>query len=547
MSRYLKQGAAGEVKQVLQQVSDLPGRADSKVARQLFDLRGRPSSKEGKKPVVQFIYTSYSLILALSLLLTSAALAFGAGADAATAAQNRDMNALRALIRQRADVNAAQADGTTALHWAAHWNDLDAVNVLLRAGAKVNAKNRYGATPLSEAVVTGNAGIVQALLNAGASAKTLTTEDGEAVLMTAARAGNVEAVKMLLDRGADVNARENYKGQTALMWAAAERHTEIVKLLLQHGADWKVRSVDRETKPPRLSAASSVSPIARGGFTALAFAAREGDIATARVMLDAGVDINYGDIDNTSALVVAIMNKQYTFAKFLLERGSDPNTVDAYGRTPLYAIVDIRNEDWSTLPNRKSDDPLPTLEIVKELLARGAKLDAALTKPLPGRSGMDSGDTSLNTGATPLMRAARSADAAVMRVLLEKGANPNLTTSPDGNNALMFAAGVGWRDKYTRGTDEEALEALKVMMETGLDVRAANAKGETALHGAASRGADIVVQHLVEHGGDINAKTKKDFTPLDVALGKDSVAQLPVPHDSTVALLRKLGALEGAK
>jgi ankyrin repeat protein len=483
---------------------------------------------------------------ALCVLLTSATLAVGAGADAATAAQNRDMKALRALIQERADVNAAQPDGTTALHWAAHWNDLDAVNALLRAGAKVNARNRYGATPLSESVVTGNAAIVEALLNAGASAKTLTTEDGETVLMTAARAGNIQAVKMLLDRGADVNARENYKGQTALMWAAAERHTEVVKLLLEHGADWKVRSVDRETKPPRLSAASSVSPIARGGFTALGFAAREGDVATARVMLDAGVDINYGDIDNTSALVVAIMNKQYTFAKFLLERGADPNTVDAYGRTSLYAIVDIRNEDWSTLPNRKTDDPLPTLEIVKELLARGAKVDAALTKPLPGRSGMDSGDTSLNAGATPLMRAARSGDAAVMRLLLAKGANFNLTTT-DGDNALMFAAGVGYRDKYTRGTDEEALEALKVMMETPLDVRAANEKGETALHGAASRGADVVVQFLVEHGADINAKTKKDFTPLDVALGKDSVAQLPVPHDSTVALLRKLGALEGTK
>ena len=131
-------------------------------------------------------------------------------------------------------------------------------------------------------------------------------------------------------------------------------------------------------------------------------------------MLDGGADINYGDIDNTSALVVAIMNKQFTFAKFLLDRGADPNTVDAYGRTPLYAVVDIRNEDWSTLPNRKSDDPLPALEVLKELLNRGAKLDIALTKPLPGRSGMDSGDTTLNAGSTALMRAARSADSVAM-------------------------------------------------------------------------------------------------------------------------------------
>jgi ankyrin repeat protein len=482
--------------------------------------------------------------LVAAITLPAPLVAYGTGADAASAAQNRDMNTVRALIRQHADVNAAQPDGTTALHWAAHWNDLEIVNLLLRSGAKVNVANRYGATPLSEAVVTGNAALVEALLNAGASPKTRTTEDGETVLMTAARAGNVEAVKMLLERGADVNARENYKGQTALMWAAAERHTEIVRLLLQHGADWRVRSIDRETKPPKLSAASSISPIARGGFTALAFSAREGDIATARVMLDAGVDVNYGDIDNTSPLVVAIMNKQFSFAKFLLERGADPNTVDAYGRTPLYAIVDIRNEDWSTLPNRKTDDPLPSLEIVKELLARGAKVDSALIKPLPGRSGMDSGDTSLNAGATPLMRAARSGDTAVMRLLLEKGANPKLATT-DGNNALMFAAGVGYRDKYTRGTDQEALEAVKIMMEAGLDIHAANAKGETALHGAAFRGADVIVQFLVDHGADINAKTKRGFTPLDIARGKDSVAQLPVPHDSTVALLEKLGGREG--
>jgi uncharacterized protein len=482
--------------------------------------------------------------LIIGLVLQYAGYAVGLDdTPAANAAQKRDMTTLRALVLQHTDVNASQPDGTTALHWAAHWNDLEAVNLLLRAGANSKATNRYGSTPISEAVATGNAAMVQALLNAGASANTPTTADGETILMTAARVGNIDVVKMLLDRGAEVNAREVYKGQTALMWAAAERHTDIVKLLMQHGADWKIRSVDRETKPPKLSAASSISPIARGGFTALSFSAREGDIVTAKVMLDAGVDINYGDIDNTSALVVAIMNKQFTFAKFLLDRGADPNTVDAYGRTPLYAIVDIRNQDWSALPARKTDDSLPSLEIVKELLDRQAKLDSALTKPLPGRSGMDSGDTSLNAGSTPLMRAARSADVVTIRLLLEKGANPKLTTN-DGNNALMFAAGVGWRDKYTRGTEAEALEALKVMMETGLDVRAANNKGETALHGAADRGADSIVQYLVEHGADVNAKSKRGYTPLDAALGKGGI-QLPVPHDTTIALLKKLGGQEG--
>src|SRR5580704_5946766 len=230
-----------------------------------------------------------------------------ASAQVADAVEHRDMDAVRNLVKQHVNVNATQPDGTTALHWAAHWNDLEAVNLLLRAGANPKIANRYGATPLSEAASVGNAPMIEALLKAGADPKTLTTADGETVLMTAARAGNADAVKVLLDHGADVNAREKYKGQTALMWAAAERHPAVVKLLLEHGADWKVLSFDRETKPPKLSAASSISPIARGGFTALSFSAREGDIDSARVMLDGGVDINYGDVDNTSALVVAIM------------------------------------------------------------------------------------------------------------------------------------------------------------------------------------------------------------------------------------------------
>jgi uncharacterized protein len=241
---------------------------------------------------------------------------------------------------------------------------------------------------------------------------------------------------------------------------------------------------------------------------------------------------------------VAIMNKQFTLAKFLLDRGADPNIADAYGRTALYAIVDIRNEDWSTLPNRTTDDPFPNLDVLKELLARGAKVDAALTKPLSGRSGMDSGDTSLNKGATPLMRAARSGDATAMRLLLEKGADPKLTTA-DGNNALLFAGGIGYRDKYTRGTDAEALEALKVAVEAGLSLRDANNRGETALHGAAARGSDVIVQYLAEHGADIDAKNKQGMTPLDYALGKSVIGQLPVPHESTVELLKKLGAHEG--
>jgi ankyrin repeat protein len=342
-----------------------------------------------------------------------------------------------------------------------------------------------------------------------------------------------------------VNAKETYRGQTALMWAAAERHPGVAKLLLEHGADWKVQSSFRETKIPKLSTASSISPISRGGLTAFLFAAREGDIETAKVMLDAQVDINQTDVDHTSGLVVSIMNKQYTFAKFLLDRGADPNVTDVKGRAALYAALDMRNEDWSALPMRKGQDPLPTMELIKAILAHGANVNAALTHNLPGRSGMDYGDVALDEGTTPFMRAARSGDAAAMRVLVEAGADPKLVTK-DGNNALLFAAGVGYRDKQTQGTEAQALEALQFCMEQGLDLSSTNNKAETALHGAANRGSDLLAKFLVEHGAKLDAKSKAGFTPLDIAMGKDSFG-LPVPHDSTVALLRSLGGVEGPK
>ncbi len=248
--------------------------------------------------------------------------------------------------------------------------------------------------------------------------------------------------------------------------------------------------------------------------------------------------------DNTTALVAAIMNKRYGYAGFLLDRGADPNLADVKGRAALYALIDMRNEDYSAMPAHKEEDPLASLDLLAALLDRGANTNPQLIKNLPGRSGMDAGDTALGAGTTPLMRAARAGDAPAMRLLLAKGADPKLTTK-DGSTALMFAAGVGYRDKNTKGTESEALEALKVAVGLGLDINQANTKGETALHGAALRGADTIVQYLVEQGAKLNGKSKQGYTPLDVAMGKSVVAQLPVPHDSTVALIRKLGGLEG--
>ena len=479
----------------------------------------------------------------ICLLLFSSFAVFAASSPVADAVQNRDMSTLQTLLKQHAAVNTPQRDGTTALHWAAHWNDAETVGLLLQAGADPKTANRYGASPLSEAASLGNAAIIEQLLKAGADPNTRTTADGETVLMTSARAGNLDAVNALLSHGANVNAQEAYRNQTALMWAAAEHHPQIVGALLEHGADWKIQSSFRETKIPKLSTASSISPISRGGLTAFLFAAREGDIETAKVMLDHGVDINQTDVDGTSGLVVSIMNKQYTFAKFLLDRGADPNVTDVKGRASLYAAIDARNEDWSALPMRKEMDPLPSAELIKVILAHGANVNARLTHNLPGRSGMDYGDAALDEGTTPFMRAARSGDVATMRLLLIANADPKLATK-DGNDALLFAAGIGYRDKQTQGTDAQALDAVKLCIDQGLDINRTNGKGETALHGAANRGSDLLVKFLVEHGAKLDAKSKAGFTSLDIAMGKDSFG-LPVPHDSTVALLRSLGGAEG--
>lgn len=480
--------------------------------------------------------------IALVMALLGAGLA-QAAADVAQAAEWRDFARVKTLVDQKADVNAAQADGTTALHWAVHWNEADTVRLLLRAGANAKAVNRLGASPLSEAAALGSAPLIKMLLDAGADAKALSTPDGETVLMTAARAGNLEAVKLLVERGADVNGREQYKGQTALMWAAAQRHGDVVEYLLAKGADWRVKSHEHETKMPRLSAASSVTPMARGGMTALSFAAREGHIPTMEALLKGGVDINIQDAENTTPIVTAIMNKEYTAAKYLLDRGANPNLADSFGRAALFAVIDIRNEDYSALPRRPLVDEYPSIRLIEDLIAKGANVNQPLALKLPGRSGMDSGDGTMGEGSTPLMRAARAGDAEVIRLLLRSGADPNAKTK-EGNTALLFAAGVGYRDKNTTGTEAGALESVKVLIEAGQSLAQTNNRGETALHGAASRGADTIAKYLAEQKADLNARARTGLTPLDVAMGKGSFA-LPVPYPSTVAVLRELGAKEG--
>jgi ankyrin repeat protein len=482
----------------------------------------------------------------LAAVLSVAAFAATSGTTALVdAVKNQDTESVRALLKQHVEVNAPEPDGTTALHWAAHWGDLDTVNALLREGANVSALNRYGATPLSEAVRIGSGALIEKLLAAGADPNTLATAQAETVLMKAAREGNLEAVKVLLDHGADVNAKENFRGQTALMWAAAEGHVDIVNLLASRGAELNVRSYDRDTTLPKMAAGTPTAPIARGGLTALLFAARQGETDTVKALLDDKADINAVDSDGNNALVLAILNGHYDLTQFLIDRGADVNIAAKNGRTALYSAVEMHDVDWSPRPARKETDKTTSMDIIHSLLDHKANVNAQLTGPAPiEKHAQDLGDKTMAAGTTPFTRAARSADLELMHLLLDKGADPKLV-GKDNQTALMVAAGVAYND-HIKGTEAEALEAVKLCVSLGLDVNAATDKGETALHGAAHRGADTIAKYLIDNGANLKARNKRGFTPLDLAMGKGGYAGGPGPvHDSTAALIRQAGGEPG--
>jgi len=479
------------------------------------------------------------------LIALSAVVLFAADSRLIDAVKGHDKDAVRSLLKEHADVNAPEADGTTALHWAAHDNDLETVELLLRAGANANAESRYHVSPLSEAARYGGAALVEALLKAGASPNTLTTERGETVLMTASRTGNAAAVKTLLDDGADANAKESFRGQTSLMWAAAENHPDVVKLLLAHGADPKVLSNDRDTTPPKLMAGTPAAPISRGGLTALVFAARQGSIESAEALIQAGAGIDQGDADGNTPLLIAILNNHDDLAQVLIDKGANVNAANKDGRTPLFTAADQHDVDWSDRPFVKETDKLSSLDIIKSLVAHKADVNARLTAmSIIKKAAQDSPDRTLSIGATAFMRAARSGDVVVMQYLLDHGADAKLSNK-DGVNALMLAAGLGYTDS-NRSTEPEALEAVKLCVSLGFDVNAATEKGETALHGASRRGANTIIQYLVEKGGNVSAGNKQGLTPLDLAMGKGGIGGAPgIPKETTMALIQKLGGTPG--
>jgi uncharacterized protein len=464
------------------------------------------------------------------------------------------------LIQQKADVNAPEPDGTTALSWAVRQNDVELVDRLIRAGANAKAANRYGVTPLYLAALNGNGDVILKLLKAGAGANDAVTE-GETALMTAARTGQLAAVRVLIESGATVDARENWRGQTALMWAAAEGHPDVINELAAHGADVNAKS-DAQKWERQVTAEPREKWLPPGGLTPMYFAARQGCAECIRALASLKADVNFQDQDGVTPLINALMNGHFDAAAALLEAGANPNIADAVGRTPLYAAVDMDTVPSSNRPGPKTvENKLTGVEIVTALLDKGANPNARLKKQTPYRSKVDRGtDTMLGAGTTAFLRAARAGDAEMMRLLLKRGADPKIATgsdtpqdvnsgpqrrNPGGINPLMAAAGLGSKEEDTVGrkkTEAQSIEAIQVCLDAGVDVNAADGRGQTALYGAALQGYDDVVKFLLAHGAKVDIKDQRGFTALDAAEGKAGGFGFgggsANPHPTTAKILR---------
>jgi ankyrin len=497
------------------------------------------------------------------VVLLAAANAGAATSAVADAAMKHDASAVRALIQRKVDVNVPQIDGTTALHWAVRVDDIEIADVLIRAGAKVSVANREGVTPMQLAAMNGSAAMLRRLLSAGADPNAPLTQYGDTALMMASRTGKTDAIRVLLESGANVNAKEKWGGTTPLMWAVAEHHPDAVKVLIDAGADVSARSnfvgpangrgFEGRT-PVAVNPDQKVEEFASGWMTSLMFAAREGDLASARLLVTAGADVNAIAADGKDALGLAIFNGNYELASFLVDNKSNVNQADTQRFTPLFWAVDRRNmETAPNFPWMVTADPLP---LVRKLLDAGANPNA-LVNNTP-RARMRAGSPRI-VFATPLMRAAFSGDLDLVKLLLSHGADPTII-SEDGETMVEAAASLGFIQGYSKGRSAaERLEVVKLFVELGADVNQADDYGITPLMVAANFGDTKIIQYLVDKGADLAAydlgkkndgafgASVEPLMPVDYAIGVGTFVpnNAVIIHEDAVELMFRLMKARG--
>ncbi|MGY8813816.1 MAG: ankyrin repeat domain-containing protein [Gammaproteobacteria bacterium] len=467
------------------------------------------------------------------------------------AAKSGDFETIESLLNSSIDINVEKADGTTALHYAGHRDDLDIARLLTKSGANTSAANVYGVTPLSLACINRSADMVKILLNGGANPNT-TTLSGESILMNCARTGATNAVSALLDAGADANIAESNMGLTALMWAAEGGHSEIVQLLIDNGADVTKTTKASADKLPNTCRICAWKP-SPGGFTALMYAARGGDVQTARLLLEAGADINQFTAEHGNSLVLASASGHENLALFLLASGSDTESKDENGVTALHhahqnGLSRLYGMTYDPV-YRVRPDNMPRL--ARALLEAGSDPNAQISKGYRIGPAIRSSCEAVSdmVGATPFMLAAISADPALLRLLNDYEADPQIGTS-DGTSPLMVAAKSSCNDdnqddNLSAQNKEQSLQAVMAIVEMGADINVANKSGETALHKAAFSGTKSVVQYLADNGAIIDVVNKNGETPWSMASGiAPSFNNLGSygTHPDTADALLKLGA-----
>jgi ankyrin repeat protein len=538
---------------------------------------------------------------ALAIALLASTIGVQANASVADAAKAGDVAAVKAMLKSGGDVNAAQGDGMTALHWAASHGDASMTQMLLSAGANIRATTRLGGiTPLHMASEAGHAPVVAALIAAGADVNTSTTT-GATALMLAARGGSAETATRLVETGADINAREKAFGQTALMIAAGLDRADVVRLLLARGADWKAASAiadlkamtsmmdDGTGRPQQQQPGGGVAGVTRGyryneligtqgGLTALHFAARQGSAAAATALVEAGANVNIPSPgDKATPLLVALINGHFDLAVMLLDSGADPNLVSDAGVSPLYAALNVQWAPIAAYPQPRAhlQQSRTYLDVMQLLLDRGADPNARVHRKV-WYSGYNFDQSGVDeAGATPFWRASYAADVAAMKLLVSHGADPAIPTmklfsrrGPEdpvagadksglpplpiggpGAMPLHAAAGPGYAMGFAGNSHHVApggmLPAVKYLVEElGANVNAVDHDGNTAVHHAASRGDTEMITFLVSKGADVKKINRAGQTTIDVANGP---VQRTQPYPETIKLLASLGALNNNK